>query len=226
MSNAPPASVRAALAATSKAIASLSPDVGFGSRQALPYEDPGKAGQWAGDCQLTGINVKWDDTFRLQRGENGRDSDTTTPAASVSLSFVTKLEGGQATSWSTRPYRWIYGDLEQVIPETPNNWLRRNAQTDMAVIMGWFQALLGTSPTDPIIRQLDACVEAVEGMLAEANSKGEAVMVKAGYVKKDDSYDEKDRVTKKKTGKKVIKFDIKHYVYKNYFGRAGDENPA
>lgn len=217
--NAPPASIRDGLRATAKALSGVSPNVGLGSRQALPYEDPTKPGAWAGESQLTGIKVKWDDTFRISRGETKAD-DKTTPAASVQLEFVTKLEDGQACSWSTRPYRWVYGDPSSVLPDSKGDYIRRRARDDQAIIMGWFQALLGVGPGDPIIRELDKCVEAVDVMLETARSQSQPVLVKAGWVKTDDSY------VDKRTKKEIKRFNIEHFVYKNYFGQEPGTEPA
>lgn len=208
----PPATIRQALAQSSQAAVLVSPDVGFGSRAARPFEEPGKANSWSGDCQLTGIDVKWEDTFTIERGAS-KDADKSTPCAAISLAFVTKLDNGSPVSWTTRRYRWVYGDPATVLPDSNGDYIRRRARDDMAVIMGWFQALLGTTSSDPVIRDPSIAVPAIDAMIQVALTAGAAVTVKAGYVKTIDSFTYKKG---EKKGQKGQSENVTDYVYKNY----------
>lgn len=207
----PPASIRQSLAESSKAAAAISPDTGFGSRAARPMEEPGKSGTWSGDCQITSIDVKWDDTFTIQRGDT-RDSDKTVPAASVSLSLVTRLENNTPVSWTTKRYRWVHGDINTLLPESPGDNVRRRARDDMAVIMGWIQGILGTSSTDPVVRDLPTAAQAIDAMIQQRNAEGSGLLVKAGYVKTVEEFTYKKGPKK---GTKGTSENVTDYVYKN-----------
>lgn len=184
--SAPPSSIRSALAESAKVAASVNPNVGFGSRTPRPEEDPNKSEQsWSGFSQLTALEVDWNSKYTTEWAED-RDKAKTTPAGSFQVTFVTELSTGQAHTWKTGRALWVYGDIDEVIPLGKGKWATKNrdlARRDMALIKGYFQALLGTSANDPILNYPDQCVAAIDQMLA-AIQPGQAFVVKCGWTKK------------------------------------------
>lgn len=191
MPNAPaPSTVRQGLADAANALQGVSPNVGFGSRQPRPTEEPNKPGQWSGYSQLTSLTVKWDDTFIVGFGDK-RENNKTVPAASLQATFVTTLNG-KPYSWSTRTYRWVYGDPEVVVPLLPDGTFRERFQVEakkqQSIVMGWFRNILGTSGDDPILRHPEDVIPIIDNMLAQAAQTNQPVIVKAGWVKTVDTY--------------------------------------
>lgn len=228
MSTQVPTTIRAALAESARAAESLNPDEGFGSRQPRPNEEVGKAGSWSGTCQLTGINVNWEDKYTYEWGQK-REDRKSVPAVSVQLSLVTKNATGQTVSWDTKKHYWLHGDPATTLPEAPiKNWpdkYRGLAKDEMSLIMGWFKNLLGTTATDPAIRNIVDSVTIMQGLLENAKKNNSPLFVKAGWVKKLVPYPEK--VNGQKTGREKFREELEDYVYENLsLNEASGQQPA
>jgi hypothetical protein len=184
----------------------------------------GKKGSWTGQCQLTKIEVNWEDTFTYEWGKT-RDDAKKVPAISVRLGLTARLDNGQPHTYATKRQYWVLGDPATVLPDAPiakfPDKYRAAAKDQMGVIMGWFQGILGTTSSDPIIRDPGSAVQAIDGMIQSAQAGGSAIIVEAGWSKDIETFEYKKG---DKAGQKGSRETINDYVYKNH--SLGTETPA
>lgn len=174
----PPQDIAQALARASRAVASITPNVGFGSRSPRPFEHPQQEGSWTGPAQVLAMNVNWNTEYTVERGATTA-SRRSVPAFGISLRLATKMPDGKVHTWETRQYR-IPLELQEITDER----VLRKVQTEIAVVKGWMVVLLtkylNPPPDERTFGDLLRCLELVHKIIS---TNPDPILVTARWTK-------------------------------------------